>query len=254
MIPESAIGAPYNGPVRFFTPVFEALNGCGARYVVVGGFAVVLHGHMRLTHDVDLVVDLDAEPAREIVDALTVLGLIPRVPVKARDFANASIRERWVAEKGMQVFTMVDRTNPRLVVDLFVRRPFDFEALWNRAETIDLEGVPVRVAAIDDLIAMKRKAGRAQDLDDIRHLEWIRAKRGRPGSSRLKDAALDDPWRSATWEGAREAHLDAGLAATPAQRSEWLEEALALVERVAAAGPRVSARAARRAPRPRRPR
>lgn len=216
-----------------FTPLFEELNAADARYVVVGGFAVVLHGHTRLTLDVDLVVDLDPEPAREIVDALTGRGFIPRAPVKARDFANASIRDAWVEEKGMQVFTMVDRSNPRLVVDLFVRRPVDFDALWNRAEMIELEGVPVRVAAIEDLIVMKRAAGRAQDLDDIRHLEWILARRGRPGSSRLKDAARDDPWRSSTWEGAREAHLDAGLAATPAQRSEWLEEALALVGRVA---------------------
>ena len=216
-----------------FTPLFEALHACGARYVVVGGFAVVLHGHMRLTLDVDLVVDLDPEPAREIVDALTELGFIPRAPVKARDFANATSRDAWVEEKGMQVFTMVDRANPRLVVDLFVRRPIEFDALWSRAETIALEGVLVRVAAIEDLIAMKRAAGRAQDLDDIRHLEWIRAKRGRPGSSRLKDAAPDDPWRSSTWEGAREAHLDAGLMATPAQRSEWLKEALALVDKVA---------------------
>ena len=222
----------YNGCVGLFTPLFEALNACDARYVVVGGFAVVLHGHTRLTLDVDLVVDLDPEPAREIVDALTELGFIPRAPVKARDFANAASRDAWVEEKGMQVFTMVDRANPRLVVDLFVRRPVDFEALWARAEAIALEGVPVRVAGIDDLIAMKRTAGRAQDLDDIRHLEWIRTKRRRPGSSRLKDAAPDDPWRSSTWEGAREAHLDAGLAATPAERSEWLEEALALVEKV----------------------
>ena len=81
--------------------------------------------------------------------------------MKARDFANVSIREAWVEEKGMQVFTMVDRANPRLVVDLFVRRPIDFDALWSRAETIDLEGVPVHVAAIEDLIAMKRAAGRA---------------------------------------------------------------------------------------------
>ena len=215
-----------------FTPLFEALNAADARYVVVGGFAVVLHGHTRLTLDVDLVVDLDPEPAREIVDALTELGFIPRAPVKARDFANVSIREAWVEEKGMQVFTMVDRANPRLVVDLFVRRPIEFDALWSRAETIELEGVPVHVAAIEDLIALKRAAGRAQDLDDIRHLEWIRSKRGRPGASRIRDAVPDDPWRSSTWEGAREAHLDAGLAATPAQRSEWLEEALTLVQKV----------------------
>jgi predicted nucleotidyltransferase len=44
--------------VAVFEPLFKALNDAGIRYVVVGGLAVVLHGHARLTADVDLVVDL----------------------------------------------------------------------------------------------------------------------------------------------------------------------------------------------------
>jgi len=48
--------------VAIFAPVFEALNGARVRYVVVGGVAVVLHGHARLTTDLDLVVDLAAGP------------------------------------------------------------------------------------------------------------------------------------------------------------------------------------------------
>ena len=40
-----------------------------------------------------------------------------------------------------------------------------------------------------------------------------------------------DPWRSGTWEGSREARLDAALAATPAQRIAWLEDALYLAFR-----------------------
>jgi ABC-type tungstate transport system permease subunit len=43
--------------VSLFEPVFEALNGAQVRYVVVGGFATVLHGHARLTADIDLVID-----------------------------------------------------------------------------------------------------------------------------------------------------------------------------------------------------
>ena len=162
-----------------FERLFATLNETGVRYVVVGGVAAVMHGHARLTADVDLVVDLAPDPARRIVDALTELGLSPSVPVKATDFADPSIRESWTTEKGMVVFPMVDLKNPMRAVDLFARYPLDFDALWSRADVIDLNGIGVRVASIDDLIAMKRDAGRPLDLDDVDHLERIRARRSK---------------------------------------------------------------------------
>ena len=64
-------------------PLFEALNRADVRYVVVGGVAAVLHGHARLTMDVDLVVDLAAPEAGKAIDVLTSLGFVPRVPVGA---------------------------------------------------------------------------------------------------------------------------------------------------------------------------
>ena len=113
------------------------------------------------------------------MDGLTGLGLSPSAPVKATDFADPSIRESWITEKGMVVFPMIDLSNPMRAVDPFARHPVDFDALWNRADVIDLNGVGVRVASIDDLIAMKRDAGRPLDLDDVGHLERIRARRSK---------------------------------------------------------------------------
>ena len=165
--------------LSMFERLFAKLNEAGVRYVVVGGVAAVMHGHARLTADVDLVVDLAPDPARRIVDALTGLGLSPSAPVKAADFADPSIRESWITEKGMVVFPMVDLKNPMRAVDLFARYPLDFDALWSRADVIDLNGIGVRVASIDDLIAMKRDAGRPLDLDDVGHLERIRARRSK---------------------------------------------------------------------------
>lgn len=49
--------------MALFEPVLAALDAAEVRYVVVGGVAVVLHGHPRLTADLDLVIDLAAEPA-----------------------------------------------------------------------------------------------------------------------------------------------------------------------------------------------
>ncbi len=158
-------------------PVFKALNDAGVRYVVVGGVAVVLHGHARLTVDVDLIVDLNRDQAAKAIDTLVGLGFRPRVPVDPREFADPSIRESWIRDRGMMVFSMIDPSNPMRVVDLFVSHPVPFDDLWSRSVSMDLAGTTVRVASIPDLITMKRLAGRPLDQDDIRQLEIIERKR-----------------------------------------------------------------------------
>ena len=160
-----------------FEPVFSALNAADVRYVIVGGLAVVLHGHPRLTADVDLVLDLEPSVARRALEALVGLGLKSRAPVDPLAFADLRQREIWLAEKGMQVFTLFSPANPLLILDLFVRDPIPFEQLWARAETLDLGGIPVRVASLDDLITMKRAVGRPQDLMDIEALEALKLAR-----------------------------------------------------------------------------
>lgn len=166
--------------MSFIEPLFKSLNDAGVRYVVVDSLAGLLHGYARLTADVDLVVDLDPAQVRSAIDTLTGLGLRPRVPVNPGDFADGSIRETWVRDRGMQVFSLSDPANPMRVVDLFVTQPVPFEQLWSRAEVFDLQSTTVRVASIPDLIHLKRLAGRAQDQTDIEHLEAIlEAKRER---------------------------------------------------------------------------
>ncbi len=159
--------------MALFEPVFKALNDAGVRYVVVGGLAVVLHGHARLTADVDLVVDLDEGQPLRAIEALVGMGLRPRVPVNPRDFADRSVREGWIRDRGMQVFSMFDPLNPMRVVDLFVDHPVPFEELWSRSEKFELENTTVRVASVPDLIHLKRLAGRPQDQADIVRLEAI---------------------------------------------------------------------------------
>jgi hypothetical protein len=165
--------------VSVLESIFDALNQGGVRYVVVGGVATLLHGYARLTVDLDLVVDLSPAEADKAVAVLSAIGLAPRVPVDAREFADPAKREAWIRERNMRVFTMIDPNNPLRQVDLFVESPIRFDDLWNRAETIHLENTDVRVASIPDLVEMKRRAGRPQDLVDIEALEAILARRRR---------------------------------------------------------------------------
>lgn len=162
-----------------FGAIFDALDESGARYVVVGGLAVVLHGYARLTADIDLVVDLAPEQALRAIAALTRIGMRPRAPVDAQAFADAGARRTWIEEKGMKVFSMHDPDRPLVEVDLFVEPPIAFEELVARAEWIAIGERRVRVASIADLIAMKRAAGRPKDQEDIAALEAI-ARRRKP--------------------------------------------------------------------------
>lgn len=165
--------------MSIFEPVLARLNEEGGRYVIVGGLAVVLHGHPRLTVDLDLVVDLEAEAARRTITALVALGLRPLAPVDPFEFADAGTRRRWIDEKGMRVFSLYDPAQPLRTVDLFVESPLDFETLWNDSGTVSLRSTTVRVASIPHLIELKRLAGRTRDREDIEQLEAIQREKGR---------------------------------------------------------------------------
>jgi len=168
--------------MTLFDPIFVALKATGVRYVVVGGLAVNLHGYQRFTKDVDLVIDLVPEQLMKALQALHGLGYKPVAPVKLSDFADPSIRDGWIRDKGMMVFQLYsDQT--RLSIDIFARYPMDFDLLWSQGTPVDLPGASLRIASIDHLILMKRAAGRAQDLIDIEKLEKLKQILAEPGDA-----------------------------------------------------------------------
>lgn len=158
--------------LRHFQELIENLNEAGVRYLVCGGLAVVAHGHVRVTHDIDLALALDQSNLRSALRLFEALGFNPLLPVKITAFADPSIRERWETEKGMQVFSLTAPSRQDLVIDLFCRPPFDFEEEWNRSEEVVLgpEFPPCRVVSLPTLRTMKSLAGRPIDLDDLNHL------------------------------------------------------------------------------------
>ena len=79
--------------------VLSALNASRVRYLVVGGVAVVLHGHLRATADLDLIVQLGTENALDAVRVLEGLGFSPVAPVPATMFADPTARQSWIEDK-----------------------------------------------------------------------------------------------------------------------------------------------------------
>ena len=82
-----------------FETIVQALNEAGVQYIVVGGMAVIAHGYMRATHDVDIVVELTHDNICKAFAALASIDYHPAIPVTAEDFANPETRESWRQEK-----------------------------------------------------------------------------------------------------------------------------------------------------------
>jgi len=162
--------------------IFKALADAKVDYVVVGGLAVIMHGHLRATRDLDLVIGLTPDNCARGMGALSAIGLRPRLPVTLADFADPDKREDWASNRNMLVLQLWDPGNPLRSVDVFVREPLDFSAMLSDAVIKQLDGVPIPVASIANLIALKQAAGRPQDLDDIQALRDIVADTGQESS------------------------------------------------------------------------
>lgn len=157
--------------------VVRVLNGSGLRYMIAGGLAVVAHGYVRLTADVDLILDLDDERLVDGLRALSGLGYRPRAPVPMLDFSDPAKRAQWVREKNLKVFSLSSGEHPATEIDLFVEPPLDFASAYGRSARQEVApGIEAVFLGLDDLIALKRAAGRRRDIDDIAQLNNLRRK------------------------------------------------------------------------------
>lgn len=154
--------------------VLHALNRAQVRYLIVGGIAVNIHGYQRMTHDLDLVVQLNQENALRAIETVSELGYRPIIPVASENFADEQIRTEWIETKNMKVFSLVSDKHPATTLDIFVSEPFDFDLEYQQATTVMLDhDLNVKIVSIGALIKMKEQANRDRDKDDIQHLNWI---------------------------------------------------------------------------------
>lgn len=158
----------------FYVDLFRTLAVHEVRYVVVGGLALNLHGVQRATMDVDLALALDALNLGACIDAFVALGLTPMAPVALDEARNPATLRRWREERNMLAFAVRPATGVGPTVDVLTGSVVAFDDLALRAIVKRVGDVAIPVASIDDLIAMKRAAGRRIDLSDIAALEAVK--------------------------------------------------------------------------------
>jgi hypothetical protein len=144
------------------------------RYVLVGGLAVQLHGFLRSTFDIDLVLAMNDENIVRFIAVAKRYGLIPTMPVSIDTLRNPAQIEQWYREKGMLAFALREPQIGGNVVDILVHPDVPFDQLIKNAIVGELFAMKIRIASIDDLLTMKRIANRPKDQLDIVALEKIK--------------------------------------------------------------------------------
>lgn len=146
--------------------LFRVLAQRRVEYLIVGGFAVQAHGFRRGTVDLDIVARPDLVNLSRLGEALVSIGarlFRAEAPVKVGDpdlLRRASVVPLMTDHGRLDILSVASTAG----------LSGDYDALRDRALVIEFHEVTLAVLGLDDLIRMKRAAGREQDLADIRAL------------------------------------------------------------------------------------
>jgi len=156
-----------------YQTIFKELNKLKVDYLVIGGLAVNFHGIPRMTYDIDLMVLLERQNIIRAVTKITQWGYKPKIPVDPQDLGDKKKRNSWIRDKGMKAFNFYSESLPIGEIDLVIDSPIPYRQLKKRAVKIEIQGEKIPVVSIHDLIKIKVKAGRKQDLADVDLLRKI---------------------------------------------------------------------------------
>lgn len=151
----------------FLYRVVEALQAAKVPFAIAGGYAVALHGAVRGTVDLDLVLKMTKKHYLAAEAALRSLGLAPRLPVSAAEVFD--FREEYIKKRNLVAWSFSNPADPTQIVDIIITH--DLSKL--RTKKIQSGGRNLPVLALADLVAMKKASGRPQDLEDVRALKEL---------------------------------------------------------------------------------
>ena len=147
-----------------FQDFLRALKEAGVRYMLIGGYSVILHGYPRTTGDMDVWVERTADNHARLAEAFARFGL----PI------YTMTQENFLANERYDVFTY---GRPPLAIDILNKvKGLDFTSAYTRSILRDVDGIQIRLIDYQDLLIAKRAAGRLRDLNDIEQLERNKGK------------------------------------------------------------------------------
>lgn len=139
-----------------YRDLLRLLNANCVRYVVVGGYALAMHGAPRFTGDIDLFIDCDPGNAQRLIEALREFGL----PLSDAD-AAAFTEPDMVVQFGRP---------PQRIDFITTIDAVSFEEAWASRVSHDADGLPVSVIGCAELIRNKEATGRPRDIADVQAL------------------------------------------------------------------------------------
>jgi len=146
-------------PIEFpsdFSEFLRLLNANEVEYLLVGGFAVAIHGYPRATADMDVWVSRRADNARRIVTALRDFGFdLPSLTPELFLDPDRIVR-MGVAPLRIELLTSIDGV--------------DFDECAQRSVVQVVGGARIPVIGLEDLKSNKRASGRSKDLADLENL------------------------------------------------------------------------------------
>lgn len=157
----------------FFEEVFGRLNKAKVDYVVVGGVALVLHGVVRLTADLDLMIHLQRKNLEKFLGVLNDLGFKPRIPISGEAILEPSMREKLHKEKHMEVFSFYHPKQAISLIDVFIHEPLRYQKVKSGVKKMKVGRYSIPVVSVQDLIKLKQISDRPQDHADIQALKRI---------------------------------------------------------------------------------
>jgi len=151
----------------FLHRIAKSFENANIPYALVGGYAVALHGAVRGTIDVDIIISLEKSAFENAELLLNKMGLQSRLPIQASElFDNL---ETYIQEKNLIAWSFVNPNNPMECIDIIITD----DVREKNIETKHLTQQNIQVLSKGDLIAMKKEAARPQDLEDVKALEQL---------------------------------------------------------------------------------
>lgn len=147
--------------------VCNALRDAGVRYAVAGGHAVALHGAVRGTVDIDVVLNWTRASLGKAEKALAGIGLVSRLPVSADEIFR--FRDEYIENRNLIAWNFYNPHDLSEQVDIII----SYDLRGKRTKRIDLAEGPIQILSIKNLIDMKTESGRPQDREDVAALEKL---------------------------------------------------------------------------------